>query len=154
MKPGDTVIVHCSNFLYGSDTITKVQKITPKGFIKAVDVLFNPDTGAARGDWNLTLSEATPTVVKEITEREYIKKVLKIIHNLTKLTYKQAVDIINAVERQIPKKPIKVDKYHYDCPTCNSELDISEEDIFIYNITTPSYCRDCGQALDWSDNNG
>lgn len=72
----------------------------------------------------------------------------------SKKEFSNAVDIINAVERQIPKKPIKVDKYHYDCPTCNSELDISEEDIFIYNITTPSYCRDCGQALDWSDNNG
>jgi len=100
LKPGDTVIVHCSNFFCGSDTITKVQKITPKGFIKAADVLFNPNTGAARGEWNLTLSEATPAVVKEITEREYVKRVLKKIHNLKELTYKQAVDIMAIIETE------------------------------------------------------
>ena len=60
--------------------------------------------------------------------------------------------IDEAVERQIPKKPIyQADGYSdgelvYDtwlCPNCDTayEVDIDE-----YN-----YCPNCGQAIDWSE---
>lgn len=103
LKPGDTVIVHYSHFCYKSDTITTVQKITPKGFIKAADVLFNPETGAARGDWSLTLSEATPAAVREIKERVYVKNAIEKIHNIRELTYKQAVEIMAIIEPEAAK---------------------------------------------------
>lgn len=56
-----------------------------------------------------------------------------------------------ALEKQIPKKPIckiyKSDNIYlgtsesYFCPTCNNGL------IWIND----KYCKDCGQALNWSD---
>ena len=51
---------------------------------------------------------------------------------------------MNALEKQIPKKPKKG-----VCPKCSSR--------HIYAATLMKaecfkYCGDCGQALDWSDN--
>lgn len=55
--------------------------------------------------------------------------------------------IDNALEKQIPQKAYNVktvpnDNYinYGDCPCCNA-------DVFEYQ----HYCMDCGQALDWSD---
>lgn len=55
---------------------------------------------------------------------------------------------IMALEKQIPKKPVK-DKYHrYCCPAC-------EHIIFIHNPSLldefSPYCENCGQAIDWSE---
>ena len=54
-----------------------------------------------------------------------------------------------AVEKQIPKKPIKIDETYnperqewdcdYECPSCGNPY------------ADDSYCSCCGQALDWSD---
>lgn len=98
LKPGDMVIVHTSRLFYKSNEVTSVQKITPKGFIKVNNVLFNSDTGAARGDWEQTLLEATPAAVQEIKERAYIKNAIEKIHNINELTYKQAVEIMAIIE--------------------------------------------------------
>lgn len=52
---------------------------------------------------------------------------------------------IQAVEKQIPKKPIKVGSgvhdydYDYECPMCRENIDEDEH-----------HCK-CGQAIDWSD---
>ena len=60
---------------------------------------------------------------------------------------------INAIEKQIPKKPIKKNPicyertkdgqehfaFDYFCPNCNEQIKITEH-----------HCK-CGQALDWSD---
>ena len=46
-----------------------------------------------------------------------------------------------ALEKQIPKKP-KDDGWLY-CPICGRDVLLDR-----FN-----YCPDCGQALDWSDNN-
>lgn len=56
---------------------------------------------------------------------------------------------INALENQIPKKPIKSDgKIRYSevfkCPNCSFE----------FSGRVLNYCYRCGQALDWSDRNG
>lgn len=64
----------------------------------------------------------------------------------------QAIEInglaIEALEKQIPKKPVtEKDKVIFDivcgrCPECDSA---------VYS-TTNLYCHKCGQALDWSNN--
>lgn len=46
---------------------------------------------------------------------------------------------ILALEKQIPEKPIKIYS-HYLCPNCRS---IKTSDM--------PFCRMCGQAIDWSD---
>lgn len=58
---------------------------------------------------------------------------------------------IKALEKQVEKKPKKIGKQHYACPLCDSILDISYDDIFIYEMQLPNYCETCGQALDWGD---
>ena len=55
--------------------------------------------------------------------------------------------VLECIEKQIPKKPIKLGlnplklicSVSYVCPHCNKHISI-----------TP-YCSTCGQALDWSD---
>lgn len=52
-------------------------------------------------------------------------------------------EAINALEKQISQKPIQ-DSYcgfvTYECPKCHSEVKNGQK-----------YCDDCGQKLDWSD---
>lgn len=56
----------------------------------------------------------------------------------------------NALENQIPKKPIVYKVYDtgkvvgYVCPKC--KCDEIYSGIYRYD-----YCRDCGQAIDWSE---
>ena len=56
---------------------------------------------------------------------------------------------IKALEKQMPKKPIKSDRQEirytltYDCPTCGRQFT---------GTGFADYCYHCGQALDWSDN--
>ena len=48
---------------------------------------------------------------------------------------------INALEKQIPKKPKTNDNYIiYICPCCNNFIKLCK-----------NYCEYCGQKLDWSD---
>lgn len=55
-------------------------------------------------------------------------------------------EIVNALEKQIPKKPIdktlEYDGYYGRCPDCNR---------VIYDYKDRHRCYNCGQALDWSD---
>lgn len=55
----------------------------------------------------------------------------------------------SSIKKQIPKKPINVEKHYYECPYCKDDLGVSADDIFVYEIPTPMYCSNCGQALDW-----
>lgn len=57
---------------------------------------------------------------------------------------------IKALEKQIPKKPINEECY-YICPCCRGELGVSDDDIFIYKLSMPKYCSNCGCVLDWSE---
>lgn len=45
---------------------------------------------------------------------------------------------VNAVEKQIPKKPVKTAR-EIVCPTCGTLVGSSP------------YCRYCGKAIDWSE---
>lgn len=73
----------------------------------------------------------------------------------------EALNMIeNAVEKQISKKPITetvnrgisisgeydID-FNYLCPNCNTVVGDYETDDVFYK-----FCPDCGQALDWSEN--
>ena len=49
---------------------------------------------------------------------------------------------INALEKQIPKKPdLTEDKEFALCPCCNGKGLFNKQ----------KYCDNCGQAIDWSD---
>lgn len=58
---------------------------------------------------------------------------------------------IEALEKQIPKRAISTYKENYKCPTCESYIDITDDDLHVYEIIPPEYCPNCGQALDWSE---
>lgn len=61
--------------------------------------------------------------------------------------------IIDALEKQIPKMPLEKEvigvsmtgyKYKGQCPKCSAKV----------SQCTGNYCPKCGQAIDWSENNG
>lgn len=56
---------------------------------------------------------------------------------------------ISALEKQTPKTVVEFEKYEFKCPCCNKILGIEKEDIFIYDMTPPKHCDNCGQMLDW-----
>ena len=63
------------------------------------------------------------------------------------LDYAIAIDTaIEALEKQIPKKPISlgedIDRDVGQCPNCKEIIDTYED---------YKYCSDCGQAIDWSE---
>ena len=63
------------------------------------------------------------------------------------LDYAVAIDTaIEALEKQIPKKPISlgedIDRDVGQCPNCKEIIDTYED---------YKYCSDCGQAIDWRD---
>ena len=80
---------------------------------------------------NITAKSAIECLKKHKEERK---------HDFIVLT--GAVDkAIEALERQIPRKPIiKEELYH--CPKCNDAGAIIYDD---------KYCSVCGQALDWNE---
>jgi hypothetical protein len=64
--------------------------------------------------------------------------------------FKGAVEVAKqALEKQIPKKPIKDDLSYsgYKCPACDSNL----YRLRSHNVCKTPCCIFCGQALDWSD---
>lgn len=58
--------------------------------------------------------------------------------------------IREALEKQIPKKPINEECY-YICPCCRGDLGVSDDDIFIYELSMPKCCSNCGCMLDWTE---
>lgn len=65
--------------------------------------------------------------------------------------YQRVKFIKDALEKQIPKKPIEIDErednnFYYlsfMCPTCNKAV--------IGQPYRPNNCKHCGQAIDWSE---
>lgn len=53
-------------------------------------------------------------------------------------------------ENNEPKKPINYDKHYYKCSTCDKDLGVDVDSIYIYKEIPPKYCCNCGQRLDWS----
>ena len=65
--------------------------------------------------------------------------------------YKANEMAIQALKKQIPKKPVNYDKHYYKCPFCNEDLEIDDDMLFVYDEEPPKFCIKCGQKLDWSD---
>ena len=94
-----------------------------------------------------------------MTESEAIKELHKIRPRGGIIPQKraEALDIaIQALEKQIPKKPI-MKQYFEDledeylcCPTCG---EILTDRIPADNKTFYFHCMNCGQKFDWSDDN-
>ena len=61
---------------------------------------------------------------------------------------------IEALEKQVPKKPIEYEDKYYGCPTCGNVTMMKWEqypDIPMSKIYGLPYCLGCGQVLDWSE---
>jgi hypothetical protein len=54
-----------------------------------------------------------------------------------------------ALEKRIPKKPIKNDTNSFDCPCCKYDLKTDTGNPFGDYFLR--YCDNCGQMIDWSD---
>ena len=65
--------------------------------------------------------------------------------------YKANEMAIQALEKQMPKKPINYDKHYYKCPCCNEDLEIDNDMLFVYDEEPPKFCIKCGQKLDWGE---
>ena len=55
---------------------------------------------------------------------------------------------IEAIEKQIPKKPLHMHKNYY-CPICKEDGWILWDDAIPNDMD--NYCGMCGQAIDWSE---
>ena len=64
--------------------------------------------------------------------------------------YKELYSTEETLEKQIPKMPINEECY-YICPCCRGDLGVSDDDIFIYELSMPKYCSNCGCVLDWAE---
>ena len=61
-----------------------------------------------------------------------------------------AIDLaIEALEKQIPKKPLHMHKNYY-CPICKEDGWILWDDAIPNDMN--KYCGKCGQAIDWEKN--
>lgn len=94
LKAGDLVFV--SN-RHGT-TLCQVEKITPRGFVKAGGMYFRPDDGVERGTdlWCVTsIHQATDESVERYQRNALISSTLKIVQGLNRndITYEQAVEI-------------------------------------------------------------
>lgn len=52
LKAGDKVVIQKCHFSGNSYKLAKVERITPKGFIRAGDNLYSPEDGRARGAYS------------------------------------------------------------------------------------------------------
>ena len=77
---------------------------------------------------------------------ELIEKDLKLHSKDLSSKYKNGLRMaINALKKQIPKKPHKnFEKFSGVWCSCGKYLGKG------YFVDKPSYCTDCGQKLDWS----
>ena len=73
---------------------------------------------------------------------ELIEKDLKLHSKDLSSKYKNGLRMaIQALEKQIPKKPKTDDRYvMHICQCCNDFVKVSH-----------NYCQNCGQKLDWGD---
>lgn len=69
--------------------------------------------------------------------------------------YKANEMAIQALEKQIPKKPIfnhnLSDTLSVFRCECGNTIKVSHDVGIINNNNAPNYCSQCGQKLDWSD---
>ena len=79
-------------------------------------------------------------ILREITECE------ESICYITDVDAEPLKLAIKALERQIPKKPI-YGAANIKCPNCEATL------LYYFHSFKIDYCDECGQRLDWSEEN-
>ena len=90
-------------------------------------------------------SEMTESEAKVILESEYK------FHGECSVFGEALTMAINALEKQIPKKPYHIsqvddnDNANVECPVCRATSD------YAVNVIKRGHCWKCGQLLDWSD---
>lgn len=67
----------------------------------------------------------------------------------TKFTLNER-NILNALKKQIPQKPLEVVYPWAMCPSCSGSVSLENVQEYLHNQET-SYCEHCGQALDWNE---
>lgn len=58
---------------------------------------------------------------------------------------------IQSLEKQIPKKPIKIDREHFitdNCKTCEKTIAVENA---LGSFDKFNYCPECGQKLKWEE---
>ena len=73
------------------------------------------------------------------------------LNSTNKAVYDANLIAIEALEKQIPKKPEVSDEYHHFrcCPTCKIIFDADVEYYLKYGEWT--YCGHCGQKIEWGE---
>ena len=96
LKVGDEVFV---NWRMGKG-LKKVEKITPKGYIKVGGSLYNTNGSERNSDiWSRCyLSEATPEAIKLFREHLTIKRARQLMQSTKEITLEQANKIIELLE--------------------------------------------------------
>ena len=91
---------------------------------------------------------------ENMTESETIEAIqfdLKIGGEIHSQVLRDAIDVaIQALEKQIPKRPIECfngNEWICECPVCKGITDTPNE----VEIECIQYCGWCGQKLDWSE---
>lgn len=93
---------------------------------------------------------------------QFLKETIAGCHILRDRQLKAVCEVsINALEKQIPKKPKTLNYgllieygWKYECPNCGCAVGNNKNLAFAYGeYLNPyeDYCCSCGQALDWSD---
>lgn len=82
-------------------------------------------------------------------ERDYLAKKNEPESKKLRIKIVTALNVaLDAMDKRKPKKP-KADKYMYGvsyyCTECNAFVSYDT------HFGTPRYCRNCGQAIDWSE---
>ncbi len=103
VKKGDKVLITSR---YRTE-VGIVEDITPKGFIKVMGTLFNPQTGRERTSdpYNfLMISPATPEELERFEKSKFFQKVCALMRDdnyiINHMTYNKAVRILNILEEK------------------------------------------------------
>lgn len=64
---------------------------------------------------------------------------------------KNVAVVVDALEKQIAKKPIVKQWCSAKCPCCDADLSESIGDGYYRHCTFLSFCDKCGQCLNWED---
>lgn len=96
---GEKVIYHAGR---SSETVEKVEKVTPAGRYRVKGTLFNNDGYERTSEisWNgrYYIEKATDERIKAVEEDQFVRRVLRKLKDISSLSYDQAVQINNILK--------------------------------------------------------
>lgn len=98
LKVGDKVFVREYSWAYSSWSKAKVEKITPKGFIRVKGVLYKPEDGFSRGEGSRICDyndETNKKQFRKFQEENFTKRIISEFRTISyrDITYVQAMEI-------------------------------------------------------------